>query len=148
MARAMRSGEPALRTGLRPPRRLAGGFTLIELLVVLALVGLLASLAAPRYLRSLDVARERALATSLSAMRDAIDQFAADRGRWPQSLTELAEARYLRAVPLDPVTGEYGTWIEIAAASPPAGGIAAGGIDDVRSSAGGRGSDGRPYAEW
>jgi prepilin-type N-terminal cleavage/methylation domain-containing protein len=144
----MATGEHTLPAGPRPLQRATSGFTLIELLVVLALVGLLASLAAPRYLRSLDVARERALVTSLSVMRDAIDQFAADQGRWPQSLAELAEARYLRAVPLDPVTGEPGTWIEIGAASPPAGGIAAGGIDDVRSGAGGRGSDGRPYAEW
>jgi general secretion pathway protein G len=139
----MRSGEAMTRA---LPR--TGGFTLIELLVVLALVGLLASLAAPRYLRSLEVAQERALVSSLATMRDAIDQFAADRGRWPASLAELAEARYLRAVPPDPLTGERGSWIEIAAASPPAGGTAAGGIDDVRSGAGGRGSDGRPYAEW
>jgi type II secretion system protein G len=76
--------------------RFSRGFTLIELLVVLAIVGLLASLAAPRYLRSLEVAQERALATSLVTMRDAIDQFAADRGRWPASLAELAELRYRR----------------------------------------------------
>jgi general secretion pathway protein G len=131
-------------SALRPAR----GFTLIELLVVLAIVGLLASVAAPRYLRSLDVAQERALATSLATMRDAIDQFAADRGRWPVSLAELTEARYLRAVPPDPLTGATDSWIEVSAAAPPAGGLAAGGIDDVRSGAGGRGSNGRPYAEW
>ncbi len=130
-----------------PERRSGRGFTLIELLVVLAIVGLLASLAAPRYMRSLDVAQERALATSLATMRDAIDQFAADRGRWPTSLAELAQARYLRQVPADPVTGQV-DWIEVGAATAPAGTTAAGGIDDVRSSAGGRGSDGRPYAEW
>jgi general secretion pathway protein G len=132
------------------PRRggRGGGFTLIELLVVLAIVALLASLAAPRFLRSLSVAEERALATSLTTLRSAIDQFAADRGRWPSSLSELAELRYVRAVPPDPITGATDTWIEIAATTPPAGGTAGGGIDDVRSGAGGRGSDGRPYAEW
>ncbi len=131
---------------LRALRR-GAGFTLIELLVVLAIVGLLASLAAPRYLRSLEVAQERALSTSLATMRDAIDQFAADKGRWPASLDELAQARYLRAVPPDPVSGAT-AWIEVSATTPPAGGSAPGGIDDVRSGAGGRGSDGRPYAEW
>jgi general secretion pathway protein G len=124
------------------------GFTLIELLVVLALVGLLASLAAPRYLRSLAVAEERALASSLATMRDAIEQFAADKGRWPESLDELAQARYLRAVPPDPVTGARDGWIELSASTPPLGGAAAGGIEDVRSGAAGRGSDGRLYAEW
>jgi general secretion pathway protein G len=127
-----------------PPR----GFTLIELLVVLAIVALLASLAAPRYLRSLDVARERVLATNLATLRDAIEQFAADRGRWPASLAELAEARYVRAVPEDPITGERSSWVELAAPLPPPGSGQAGGIDDVRSGAGGRGSDGRLYADW
>jgi general secretion pathway protein G len=54
----------------------------------------------------------------------------------------------VRAVPPDPLTGTSNTWIEVAASQPPAGGTAAGGIDDVRSGAGGRGSDGRLYAEW
>jgi general secretion pathway protein G len=129
----------------------ARGFTLIELLVVLAIVALLASLAAPRYVRSLDVARERTLATTLATVRDAIEQFAADKGRWPASLAELVEARYLRALPEDPMTGERSRWVEIAATQPPLGGAmgsAGTGIDDVRSSAGGRGSDGRLYAEW
>lgn len=130
------------------PRRPAG-FTLIELLVVLAIVGLLASIAAPRYVRSLEVARERALQTSLATMRDAIDQFAADQGRWPASLRELAQTRYLRDVPEDPLTGRRDTWIELipTGATVVATG-ADGGIQDVRSGAGGRGSDGRLYADW
>jgi prepilin-type N-terminal cleavage/methylation domain-containing protein len=134
-----------------PPR----GFTLIELLVVLAIVALLASIAVPRYVRSLDVARERALQTSLTTMRDAIDQFAADKGRWPSSLHELAEARYLRAVPEDPLTGRADTWVALAGQGPPGGGPWAGadgplrsGVSDVRSGAGGRSGDGRLYADW
>lgn len=124
------------------------GFTLIELLVVLALVALLSSLAAPRYVRSLDLARERALAVSLVTMREAIDRFAADKGRWPASVAELAEQRYLRAVPPEPISGKTDGWVELEAALPPAGSTQAGGIDDVRSGAGGRGSDGRLYADW
>lgn len=127
------------------PRR---GFTLIELLVVLALVALLSTLAAPRYVRSLEVARERALAVSLATMREAIDRFAADKGRWPASIAELAEQRYLRAVPQEPISGRIDGWVELSAAAPPAGSGQAGGIDDVRSGAAGVGSDGRLYADW
>jgi general secretion pathway protein G len=130
------------------PMRRAGGFTLIELLVVLALVALLATMAAPRYMRSLDVARERALATSLVTVREAIDRFAADKGRWPASMAELADQRYLRAVPPEPISGRSDGWVELAAAAPPVGSSQAGGIDDVRSGAAGRGSDGRLYADW
>ena len=126
----MPTGDASLPRTRRRPGVRYGGFTLIELLVVLAM------------------AEERALATSLTTLRSAIDQFAADRGRWPNSLAELAELRYVRAVPPDPLTGAADTWIEVAATTPPAGGSATGGIDDVRSGAGGRGSDGRPYADW
>ncbi len=126
----------------------ARGFTLIELLVVLALVALLSTLAAPRYVRSLDVARERALAVSLSTLREAIDRFAADKGRWPASIAELTEQRYLRAVPPEPISGRSDGWVELAAAQPPAGSMQHGGIDDVRSGAAGRASDGRLYADW
>lgn len=136
----------------RPPPGVGRGFTLIELIVVMALVALLLSIAAPRYVRSLDVARERALKTSLTTMRDAIDQFAADKGRWPESLQDLAVERYLREVPEDPLTGRRDTWVALAAqrAAPGAAGGTgpAGGIDDVRSGAGGRASDGRLYADW
>jgi prepilin-type N-terminal cleavage/methylation domain-containing protein len=133
------------------------GFTLIELLVVMAIVGLLASIAAPRYLRSLDVARERSLKTSLTTMRGAIDQFAADKGRWPKSLNELAEARYLRDVPEDPLTGRRDTWLALSAQAPPGEAVSSSGegitgngvgVSDVRSGAGGRAADGSLYADW
>jgi general secretion pathway protein G len=138
----------------RVPKRgtRARGFTLIELLTVLALVALLTSIAAPRYVRSLDLAREQALRTTLVTVRGAIDQFAADRGRWPESLSELIEARYLRAQPEDPITRSAQSWVELAAteAVPGSAGGDGGipGISDLRSGAGGRGSDGSLYADW
>jgi general secretion pathway protein G len=121
------------------------GFTLIELIVVMAIVALLASIAAPRYFNSLQRSKETALLHSLTTMRDAIDQYAADKGRYPESLQELATARYLREVPEDPITTSRETWVEL---PPPPDMQAAGGVWDLRSGASGRSADGRLYADW
>jgi general secretion pathway protein G len=121
------------------------GFTLIELIVVMAIVALLASIVAPRYFASLAKSKETALQQSLVTMRDAIDQYAADKGRYPDSLQDLAAARYLRQVPEDPLTGSRETWVEL---PPPADMQAAGRVWDVRSGAAGRSADGRLYADW
>lgn len=117
------------------------GFTLIELLVVLAIIATLLAIAVPRYFRHVDRSKEAVLRENLAAVRDAIDQYHADKGRWPESLESLAESRYLRAVPVDPVTGSADTWIIV----PPAGGT---GVHDVRSGAEGTAGNGQPYAEW
>lgn len=121
------------------------GFTLIELIVVMAIVGLLVSIAAPRYFRSIERARENTLRTSLNVMRDAIDQYAADKGRYPDSLVVLAQARYLREVPEDPMTGRRDSWVLIV---PPGDAALQGRLFDVRSGAAGRALDGRLYADW
>jgi len=118
---------------------------LIELIVVMAIVALLTSIAAPRYFASLQKGRETALLSSLNTMRDAIDQFAADKGRYPDSLQELAQQRYLRELPEDPLTGSRDTWVELA---PPSELQATGRLWDVRSGAAGRSADGRLYADW
>ena len=90
------------------------GFTLIELLVVMSVIATLLTIAVPRYFQHLDRAREAALRESLAVMRDAIDQFAADKGRYPQSLAEMAQQRYLRELPPDPYTGRVDTWVALA----------------------------------
>jgi len=127
------------------PRRRPGGFTLIELLVVMTIVALLVSIAAPRYFRSVERARENSLRTSLNVMRDAIDQHLADRGRYPEALDALATDRYLRELPEDPMTGRRDSWVVL---PPPPDSPWAGGVSDVRSGAAGRASDGRLYADW
>jgi general secretion pathway protein G len=131
-----------MRSG-NAPRRC--GFTLIELIVVMAIVALLVSIAAPRYLSSVDRARETSLRASLQVMRHAIDQFTADRGRYPESLQELAQARYLRQLPEDPITGRPDSWLVL---SPPPDSALGGQVWDVRSGAAGRGRDGGLYADW
>jgi general secretion pathway protein G len=131
-----------LRHGARARR--ARGFTLIELIVVMAIVALLVAIAAPRYFHSIERARENSLRTSLNVMRDAIDQFVADKGRYPETLDELVEAHYLRAVPVDPMTDSASTWVVVTPADPGAKGK----VWDVRSGMAGRGSDGRLLADW
>lgn len=118
------------------------GFTLIELMVVMAAVGLLLSLAAPRYFEQVDRSREAVLQHNLRSIREAIDRFAADKGRYPKDMAELVQHRYLRELPLDPMTDRYDSWHVL----PPPGGQQ--GVADVRSGAAGRSKDGRPYADW
>lgn len=125
----------------RPRRR--RGFTLIELLVVMAVVSLLLSIAAPRYFRSVDQAREAALRQDLAVMRDAIDKHFADTGRYPASLDELVARRYLRRVPADPLTESAETWV----LEPPAD-SSLGAVFDVKSGAAGAARDGTAYASW
>lgn len=120
------------------------GFTVIELLVVLAAIALLLSVAAPRYVQHLDNARDTVLRQNLRQLRDAIDKFYADQGRYPQALDELVARHYLRAVPTDPVTQRSDGWILV----PPAPGATGGGIYDVRSGAPGQARDGSLYASW
>lgn len=88
----------------------ARGFTLIELMVVMAIIATLLTIATPRYFAHLDRAKEAALRETLSVTRDAIDKFYGDMGRYPKSLDELVEKRYLRRVPFDPITDSSETW--------------------------------------
>ncbi len=129
------------------PRRPAAGFTLIELIVVMAIVAMLIALSLPRYGRSIERSREAVLRHDLHAMREAIDLFMADRQRYPATLDELVEHRYLRALPVDPYTDSSSTWTTLA---PPASGSDAtlDGVFDVRSGAPGQASDGTPFDQW
>ena len=120
----------------------ARGFTLIELLVVMAALGLLLSIAAPRYFEHVDRAREAVLKHNLAAMRQAIDRFHADRGRYPVELAELVKLQYLRELPLDPMTERADSWV----VAPPAG--QSSGVFNIRSAAAGRARDGSVYAAW
>lgn len=115
------------------------GFTLIELMVVMAIIALLLTIATPRYIGHLERAREAALRETLFVVRDAIDKFHADAGRYPADLEELVRRRYLRAMPRDPVSDSTTDWELIA---PPG---ESDGVWDLRSNAGG---EGRPYAQW
>ena len=116
------------------------GFTLIELLVVMAIIATLLLIAVPRYSLSLQRAREATLLQDLSVMRDAIDKFMGDRGHYPVALEELVEARYLRAIPQDPVTKSADTWQLVRSDDPELTGVR-----DVHSGADGENISGTPY---
>lgn len=115
------------------------GFTLIELLVVLAILGTLLSLAVPRYMASTDKAKLAVLTENLTVMRDALDKFYSDKGHYPAKLDELVAQRYLRKIPLDPVTQSATSWTIV----PPEG---ATGVYDIKSGAAGVTRDGVPYS--
>lgn len=123
--------------------RALSGFTLIELLVVLAVLAMLASLIVPRYLDRVDDAREVVLKQNLIGMRTAIDQFYRDKGQYPETLEALVTERYIRAVPIDPITSRADTWVPIAPK-----GEGAKPVFDVRSGATGQGKDGSAYGTW
>ncbi|GAB7548850.1 type IV pilin protein [Cupriavidus sp. CuC1] len=99
---------------MKPARsRRLNGFTLIELVVVMAIIGLLLTIALPRYLRSIDRGKEQVQRQNLAVMRDAIDKYFGDNGQYPENLDELVLKHYLRSVPEDPVTGGT-SWTVIA----------------------------------
>jgi general secretion pathway protein G len=128
---------------VRTMRRNVGGFTVIELLVVLAVIALLAAVAVPRYTQHVGHAREVALRENLLRLRQAIDHFHVDQARYPATLAELVERRYLRAVPIDPITERVDTWRVVAPTAPELGAVF-----DVRSGAAGAARDGTAYASW
>ena len=130
MVKRMRGGTKSL------------GFTLIELMVVMAIIATLLSIVAPRYMASVEKAKEAALRTNLRLTREAIDKYKADKGTYPPSLQGLVDARYLRDLPFDPVQDNDHSWHLLA---PPDG--LGGGIYDLRSSAEGLSFSGKPYSK-
>jgi len=123
--------------------RARSGFTLIELLVVLAIIAVLLTLAVPRYFGSLDKSKEAVLREDLFQLRDAIGKYYGDKGKYPESLEALATEKYLRKVPVDPITESATSWVVVAPEDPQKGGVY-----DVKSGAQGKSSDGSVYAEW
>lgn len=119
------------------------GFTLIELLVVLAIIATLLSLAAPRYSGSVDKASESVLKENLATLREAIDKHYGDTGKYPSTLQDLVTKRYLRRIPVDPITNSATTWLLLPPDNPQKGVVF-----DVKSGAKGKGRDGTDYSSW
>jgi general secretion pathway protein G len=133
----------------RRRRAWADGFTLIELLVVVSLVTILAGIGMVQYRTGVTRAREAVLREDLYRMRDVIDQFYADKQKYPQTLEELVEGQYLREIPKDPFTGSADTWQLIQAEPDPANPAAELGISNVRSGSERTALDGvSKYSDW
>lgn len=117
------------------------GFSMIELLVVLSIAGILLTLAQPSWSGAILKAKEAALKQNLFTIRDAIDQYKADKGSYPMTLADVVSAGYLRRVPLDPITKSDTTWQEMRDDQ-------SGGILDVRSGSELVARSGTPYNQW
>ena len=119
------------------------GFTLIELLVVMVVIGMLLTIAVPRYFKSLEHSREAVLRQDITTLRESIDRFYGDTGKYPEALQVLVDKHYLRAIPVDPISRAADTWVLLHAEDPEDTGI-----KDVHSGAQGNDSQGQPYVSW
>jgi general secretion pathway protein G len=121
--------------------RTQGGFTLLELMTIIVIIGILVTLAIPSYRGAVVKAREAVLKHDLFTMRDVLDQYRGDQGKYPSSLNDLVESGYLRAVPVDPITSSNSTWQEIIESTE-------GGVFDIHSGSDLVASTGVPYNQW
>ena len=124
------------------------GFTLVELMIVMTIIGILAAIAIPSYIRSIQKAKEAVLREDLHTMRTAIDSYTVDKEKAPESLDDLVQAGYLKSIPIDPMTSSSDTWITGQSDTMTDINQTQGGMDDVHSGSEGIASDGTTYNTW
>ena len=124
------------------------GFTLVELLVVISMISILAAMGVVQYRNSVQRTRETTLKHDLFQMRDVIDQYYADKGKYPSSLDALVSDGYMRKIPVDPITNSTDTWQTVPAEADPGNPSSEPGIYDVKSGAPGTALDGTSYSDF
>lgn len=127
------------------PENSQKGFTLIEMMIVISIIGILATIALPNFQKSIIRAKETSLRQSLFVMRDVIDQYYGDNGKYPESLEILVENKYMREIPRDPFTRSSDTWVLIDAEVE---NEEEAGVYDIKSGSDRVGLNGEPYNEW
>ncbi len=143
MAPNTKTGKPT--AGCRRPN---AGFTIIELIVVMTIIVVLASVAMTQYKNSITRAEEATLKEDLFRMRDAMDQYYADKNKWPSDLNELVSSGYIREIPIDPMTKSKETWQTKQAEPDASNPSSTGGIEDVHSGSDRTAIDGSRYSDW
>jgi general secretion pathway protein G len=126
----------------------ASGFTLMEMMIVMVLIVILAGIGLTTYGNSVQRAKEATLKEDLFQIRTAIDQYYADKNKYPSNLDALVSEKYLRAVPVDPFTGTADTWQTTASEPDPGNPSLESGVSDVKSGSDQTGLDGSRYADW
>lgn len=140
--------QRAIVPDLRPLDAGESGFTLLELMIVMIIIATLAAMAIPMYTQNVKAAKEAVLKEDLQVMRTAIGSYTVDKQKAPQSLDDLVQAGYLKAVPKDPITGRSDTWITSQSDTLDTIDETEGGIDDVHSGAELTAIDGTSYSQW
>ena len=139
--RAVKASSGARSTGMR-------GFTLIELLIVMVIIVILASTGMALYTNSVTRSKEAVLKTDLFQLREAITQYYADKNRYPPSLYALVDDKYIRAIPVDPITESESTWQTVMSDPEPGNPSAGIGVFDVKSGSDRMALDGTRYNDW
>jgi len=119
------------------------GFTLIELLVVMSIIGVLLTIAVPRYFRTVQRSKETVLRRDLSTLRESIDRYYGDLGQYPEALAALVDKHYIRAVPVDPFTKSTESWLIVESDDPDHPGVR-----DIHSGSPDSAADGSPFVSW